>query len=157
MGCLIPKYMNREQRVCKAGGCFLRARLRFSLPPALRWDLHLGDRTPGRHCSGGGVSLRLSSGVRPHCLPNSRFSNAISGTGQPAVRGPLSRLLAWSRGGRQGPGGEQRQSGALGARPGLARVSPAGGGAPEPAFLRSAPSPRGYVTPGSAPVPPRAK
>lgn len=102
----------------------------------------------------------MGLGHTAHSTPASQ--TAISVTGQPAARvrfpASYSRAAADGRARAANKGGAER--GARGARPGLARVSPAGGGggaAPEPAFLRSARSPRGDVTPGSAPVPPRAK
>lgn len=121
----------------------------------LRWDLHRGDRE-ARDASARalGLSPRSSSVVPPHCLPNTRISNSDFCNRVANGAGPLSRPLP-----RAAAGGEQRRREARGARPELARVSPAGGGgaAPEPAFLRSYRSRQGDVTPGSAPVPPRAK
>lgn len=120
----------------------------------LRRDLHPGTQAQGASDPALGLSPRPSSVVPLHGSPNTRISDSHFCNRAASGAGPLSRPLP-----RAAAGGEQRRREARGARPRLARVSPAGGGgaAPEPAFLRSSRSPRGDVTPGSAPVPPRAK
>lgn len=121
----------------------------------LRWDFHSRDRSPDASARGvGAFSALVLCGLATLLTKHSHLKLRISATGQPTTQVPfparsLERRRAANKGRRE----------ARGARPGPARVSPAGGGgaAPEPAFLRSSRSPRGDVTPGSAPVPPRAK
>lgn len=119
----------------------------------LRWDRHLGDRTPGRLFSGASSVVLLLSTHTP--------ASQESYLEDPAVSCAASLFPARSPGAARppSPGGEQRLRGArgrAGARlPGRRRRRR--WRAPEPAFLRSGRSPRGDVTPGSAPVPPRAK
>lgn len=133
---------------------------------------HRYGRTSALGTEPRGASAWAAGFLRVHPLgsghtayPTLAFQTAISETGQTTAqvpfraRCPRAAAGGWARAANKG--GAER--GARGARPGLARVSPTGGGgggsgaAPEPAFLRSARSPRGDVTPGSAPIPPRAK
>lgn len=119
VGCLIPYYKNKERGVFKAGGCFLRALPHSPIgnrsggPPP--WGRN--HRTPLLGRQGFLCARRRSSGRTAYRTLASQ--TLISGTGQRAAPGPLSRPHPphhpASGGWRPGPGSEQRRRGARGA------------------------------------------
>lgn len=157
-GCLITYYMNKEQRLINVGGCFFRALLRSpffllaTAPGPPPWGPNL--RTPVVQQQGFSALVLYGPDTLLNKLSHLKLRFLEQDDEQRQVHFPV--LPPHEQWRAAGPG--QRTKAARGARPGLARVSPAGGGgaAPEPAFLKR-PKPAGRRHPGSAPVPPRAK
>lgn len=156
--CLITYYVNKEQRVINVGGCFLRALLRspFFLPATAPGPPPWGSnpRTPVVQWQGFSAFVLYGPDTLLKELSHLKLGFLEQDDEQRRVRFPL--LPPHEQWRAAGPG--QRTKAARGARPGLARVSPAGGGgaAPELAFLKR-PEPAGRRHPRLRPRPSPSK